>query len=85
MRELIQIEIVEFYVWKPTKNEFKGDVLYKQKCCNYINLDVWGSVTVSSNGDVNYFLNLIDNFSIKAWDYFMKHKSGFYIFKQRKA
>jgi hypothetical protein len=53
---------------------------------DYVHSDVWGPVVVPSNGGAHYFFSFIDDFSIKVWVYFMKHKlEVFTIFKQWKA
>jgi hypothetical protein len=57
---------------------------HTSKCVfDYMHLEVWGLVEVSSIEGAYYFVGFIDNFSTKVCVYFKKYKSEVYtMFKQ---
>jgi hypothetical protein len=42
---------------------------------DYVHSNVWGPVKIASREGHMYFMIFIDDFSIKVWVYFMRHKS----------
>jgi len=53
---------------------------------DYVNLDLWGQSRKTSLGGAWYMLTIIDDYSMKVWPYFLKHKSeAFLAFKEWKA
>ena len=47
---------------------------------------MWGPSPIASHGGFIYFINFIDDYSRRAWVYFMKHKfEMFNVFRQWKA
>uniref|UniRef100_A0A2N9IFF3 Integrase catalytic domain-containing protein n=1 Tax=Fagus sylvatica TaxID=28930 RepID=A0A2N9IFF3_FAGSY len=53
---------------------------------DYVHSDIWGPVRTPSKGGAQYFMSFIDDYSRKAWVYFLKNKSeAFAKFKIWKA
>ena len=53
---------------------------------DYVNLDLWGQSRKTSLGGAWYMLTIIDDYSMKVWPYFLKHKSkAFLAFKEWKV
>jgi hypothetical protein len=51
-----------------------------------VHTDLWGPSPVASLGGSRYYVTFIDDFSRKAWVYFLKNKSDvFETFKKLKA
>ena len=51
-----------------------------------VHTNVWGPSPVSSLGGSRFYVTFIDDFSMKVWVYFLKHKSDvFATFKKSKA
>jgi hypothetical protein len=42
---------------------------------DYMHSDIWGSVRTPLKGGAQYFMSFIDDYSKKAWVYFLKNKS----------
>ena len=72
---------------KKFKNSFpKESISRAQKPLELIHMNVCGPIKPSSLGKSNYFLLFVDDFSRKAWVYFLKEKSDvFENFKKFKA
>lgn len=63
---------------KQNRVNFKAGVHTSKGVLDYVHSDVWGLVTVSSLSGAHYFVNFIDDYSIKVWAYFLKHKSDLF-------
>jgi hypothetical protein len=71
---------------KHPRNFFSKEASYRVKnVLELIHTDIYGPITPNSLGKYRYFITFIDDFSRKAWIYFLKEKSeAFSIFKKFK-
>ena len=81
-----KLDFYKYYVYgKQHRVSFKTGSHTSKGVLDYIHLDVWGLVSVSSHSGAQYFVSFIDDYSRKVWIYFMKHNSDvFGIFKSGK-
>lgn len=61
----------------------QGDKKHIDDILDYIHVDVWEPIDVTSNGGVRYFLTFVDDFFMKVWVHFLAHK--FEVFSQFKT
>uniref|UniRef100_A0A2N9HZR4 CCHC-type domain-containing protein n=1 Tax=Fagus sylvatica TaxID=28930 RepID=A0A2N9HZR4_FAGSY len=68
------------------KVRFKTATHKTKGILDYVHSDIWGPVRTPSKGGAQYFMSFIDDYSRKAWVYFLKNKSeAFAKFKIWKA
>jgi hypothetical protein len=80
MAELIKRELLvgcnmsklEFCKHKRVK--FNSSVHTTKGILEYVHADLWGPSRKKSLGGASYMLTIIDDYSIKLWPYFLKHK-----------
>uniref|UniRef100_A0A2N9FN54 Integrase catalytic domain-containing protein n=1 Tax=Fagus sylvatica TaxID=28930 RepID=A0A2N9FN54_FAGSY len=73
-------------VGKQCKVRFKTATHKTKGILDYVHSDIWGPVRTPSKGGAQYFMSFIDDYSRKAWVYFLKNKSeAFAKFKIWKA
>jgi hypothetical protein len=71
---------------KQCRVRFKTATHKKKDILDYVHSDIWGPVRTPSKGGAQYFMSFIDDYSRKAWVYFLKNKSeAFAKFKIWKA
>ena len=72
---------------KQHRETFLVEKSYRARTTHEIaHYDIYGLVQTSSIGGCNYFLTFIEDYSIKTWVYFLKHKyDAFICFQQFKA
>ena len=54
--------------------QFKTTTHKTEEVLDYVHTDVWGPIRVASLGGTMYFVTFIDDYSLKVWVYFMRHK-----------
>uniref|UniRef100_A0A2N9I9J1 Integrase catalytic domain-containing protein n=1 Tax=Fagus sylvatica TaxID=28930 RepID=A0A2N9I9J1_FAGSY len=71
---------------KQCRVRFKTATHKTKGILDYVHSDIWGPVRTPSKGGAQYFMSFIDDYSRKAWVYFLKNKSeAFAKFKIWKA
>jgi hypothetical protein len=71
---------------KQCRVRFKTATHKTKGILDYVHSDIWGPVRTLSKGGAQYFMSFIDDYSRKAWVYFLKNKSeAFAKFKIWKA
>uniref|UniRef100_A0A2N9GG47 CCHC-type domain-containing protein n=1 Tax=Fagus sylvatica TaxID=28930 RepID=A0A2N9GG47_FAGSY len=71
---------------KQCRVRFKTATHKTKGILDYVYSDIWGPVRTPSKGGAQYFMSFIDDYSRKAWVYFLKNKSeAFAKFKIWKA
>uniref|UniRef100_A0A2N9J203 Integrase catalytic domain-containing protein n=1 Tax=Fagus sylvatica TaxID=28930 RepID=A0A2N9J203_FAGSY len=71
---------------KQCRVRFKTATHKTKGILDYMHSDIWGPVRTPSKGGAQYFMSFIDDYSRKAWVYFLKNKSeAFAKFKIWKA
>jgi hypothetical protein len=71
---------------KQCRVRFKTATHKTKGILDYVHSDIWGPVRTPSKGGTQYFMSFIDDYSRKAWVYFLKNKSeAFAKFKIWKA
>lgn len=77
----------ECVIGKQHREKFpKGKAVRAQNCLDLVHSDICGPLNPISNGNKRYFVSFIDDFSRKAWVYFLQEKSEvFEAFKSFKA
>ncbi|KAK9941415.1 hypothetical protein M0R45_018018 [Rubus argutus] len=77
----------ECVVGKQHREQFpKGKAWRAQRPLELIHSDICGPINPTSNGEKRYFISFIDDYSRKAWVYFLQNKSeAFRAFKSFKA
>uniref|UniRef100_A0A2N9GCQ1 Integrase catalytic domain-containing protein n=1 Tax=Fagus sylvatica TaxID=28930 RepID=A0A2N9GCQ1_FAGSY len=71
---------------KQCRVRFKTATHKTKGILDYVHSDIWGPVRTPSKGGAQYFMSFIDDYSRKAWVYFLKNKSeAFAKFKVWKA
>jgi hypothetical protein len=71
---------------KQCRVRFKTAIHKTKGILDYVHSDIWGPVRTLSKGGAQYFMSFIDDYSRKAWVYFLKNKSeAFAKFKIWKA
>jgi transposase InsO family protein len=71
---------------KQCRVRFKTATHKTKGILDYVHSDIWGPVRTPSKGGAQYFMSFIDDYSRKAWVYFLKKKSeAFAKFKIWKA
>jgi hypothetical protein len=71
---------------KQCRARFKTATHKTKGILDYVHSDIWGPVRTPSKGGAQYFMSFIDDYSKKAWVYFLKNKSeAFAKFKIWKA
>ena len=85
-----EVDMLDFYeicvLRKSHKQSFSADKHTSKNVLEYIHSDLWGAPsTPESLGGCKYFINLIDDYSLKVWVYFLKSKDeAFSKFKEWK-
>ena len=82
-----KLDFYRFYVMRKQKKVTFNILSHCSKgFLDYVHTDVWGPSSVALHRGSIYFVSFIDDYSRKAWVYFMKHKSEvFTIFNQWKS
>uniref|UniRef100_A0A2N9F9A0 CCHC-type domain-containing protein n=1 Tax=Fagus sylvatica TaxID=28930 RepID=A0A2N9F9A0_FAGSY len=71
---------------KQCRVQFKTVTHMTKGILDYVNSNIWGPVRTPSKGGAQYFMSFLDDYSRKAWVYFLKNKSeAFAKFKIWKA
>uniref|UniRef100_A0A2N9GSE2 CCHC-type domain-containing protein n=1 Tax=Fagus sylvatica TaxID=28930 RepID=A0A2N9GSE2_FAGSY len=60
---------------KQCRVRFKTATHKTKGILDYVHSDIWGPVRTPSKGGAQYFMSFIDDYSRKAWVYFLKNKS----------
>uniref|UniRef100_A0A2N9HC61 Integrase catalytic domain-containing protein n=1 Tax=Fagus sylvatica TaxID=28930 RepID=A0A2N9HC61_FAGSY len=60
---------------KQCRMRFKTATHKTKGILDYVHSDIWGPVRTPSKGGAQYFMSFIDDYSRKAWIYFLKNKS----------
>ena len=81
-----KLKFYEHYVFgKQRRVKFSKGIHNTKGTLDYLHPDLWGPSRVLSDGGANYMLTIIDDFSRRAWSFFLKNKSdGFATFKEWK-
>ena len=70
---------LDFYKYcimrKQCRMRFKTATHKTKGILDYLHSDIWGPVRTPLKGGAQYFMSLIDDYSKKAWVYFLKNKS----------
>jgi len=74
-----KIKPLKFYehcvLGKAKRQKFPTNTHSSDATLDYVHAYLWGSSRIESHGGARYFLSLVDDFSIKVWVYFLKHKN----------
>jgi hypothetical protein len=83
---LSKFEFYEHSIFcKHKRVKFNASVHTTKGILDYVHADVWGSSRKTSLGGENYMPTIIDDYSIKVWPFFLKHKSNvFDVFRKWK-
>ena len=66
--------------------KFNTSVHTTEGILDYVHSDLWGPSRKASLGGARYMLTIIDDYSLRVWPYFLKHKSeAFSAFKEWKT
>jgi hypothetical protein len=60
---------------KQWRVQFKTATHKTNGILDYVHSNIWGLVRTPSKGGAQYFMSFIDDYSRKAWVYFLKNKS----------
>jgi hypothetical protein len=60
---------------KKCRVRFKTATHKTKGILDYVHSDIWGPMRTPSKGGAQYFMSFIDDYSRKAWIYFLKNKS----------
>jgi hypothetical protein len=76
--DLSKFEFCEHCIFgKHKRVKFNAFVHTTKGILDHVHADVWGLSRRTSNGGANYMLTIIDDYSRKVWQYFLKHKSHY--------
>ena len=71
-----KLDLCKYCVFgKQNKVQFKIATHKTEGFLDYVHTDVWGPIRVASLGGTMYFVTFIDDYSLKVWVYFMRHRS----------
>ena len=60
---------------KAKSRKFPTNTHSNNAILDYVHANIWGPSRTKSHGRAMHFLSLVDEFSIKVWVCFLKHKN----------